>query len=400
MPKENTQPENNETNRTDTDAREADAARTEQPTDAANHTPPSSGGVVHGALNNALMRTFRSDAHAATNDDAYAPSAPRTTTPDAESAADAANTKQRQPQQQKAPRTKRNAAVVHTFKDDVQHLVRNRKMSLARMTALESDRGRPNAVAEEPGGWRMVVMVALGILFLVAAALIVGGAYYSYVLNTQPAEQVVDDPAFIFTETRERIDVTDMASFEIKRALADRRRSASYALGAVIDWHLTRTLGTFSRTAETQATPEHLDAEAFLTAIEASVSDTFVRTIDDYLLGIHTTDDGAVPFLIFTTSSHGYAFSGMFEWEQTIEDDLAPLFSPGATSVRSAISGGAAFEDISIENIDIRRITDENGQTRILYAFINRSTVIITTQTRTLLELANRVRVAEVQNGV
>tara|TARA_B100000745_G_scaffold6770_2_gene5675 strand:+ start:7898 stop:8914 length:1017 start_codon:yes stop_codon:yes gene_type:complete len=289
---------------------------------------------------------------------------------------------------------KKNEAVVHTFKDDVQHLVRNKKISMTRIAALEADRDERTSADYAQGKrepWKTTYLVALIILFLVIGSVLAMGVFYAYQLNTAPNVAPQFEPTIIFTEARENIDVTDKNARGIMTTLASARRNTIFSLGSVVELYLTRALET-----EQGQTTEHLDAVDFLESIDANVPGPFLQTLEsDYALGVNVIDEN-VPFLILTTQSYGYAFAGMLAWEAYLEEDLTPFFSPNVEYAKPAVAEGEnAFSDTVVQNLDVRVLRDSDGDIRVLYAFINRNTVIITTNIRTLVELASRLRVAE-----
>jgi len=344
--------------------------------------------IPEGALNKALVRTFRGDVSQSLGPkasikqvDHFLPKEPPLVRTDAEGKP-IETTK------------KKNEAVVHTFKDDVQDLVRNKKMSMTRIAALESDRGEriPKKV-EEKEPWKTTMVVALTVLFLVIGAVLAFGAYYAYQLNTAPNLTPQFEPAIIFTEARESIDITGESPRGIVGLLGDARRNTFFSLGSVIELHLTKLV----ETGLEQKVPVHLDSVDFLEAIEATVPETFIQTLaGDYVVGIHVIDEN-VPFLVLTTQSYGHAFAGMLKWEQNIEENLIPFFSPNSGFVKPAIAEGEnAFTDTVIENLDVRILRDEDGVIRLLYTFLNRKTVVITTNIRTLIELSSRLRVSDI----
>lgn len=358
------------------------------------NTPPNTGDspqgespvVVEGALNKALMRTFKGDIT-------------KNLGKKARPAIDHFVPKDAPPRRQDAdgnaletPKRK-NEAVVHTFKDDVQHLVRNQKVSLSRIAAAESDsEERQQKPDESPRQLKTLVVTLLSILFLVIGGVLAGGAYYAYTLNTAPNTTPQFEPAIIFTEARESIDITDETARGIIQLLGVARKNIFFSLGSVIELHLVR----FVSTAEEEVLM-HLDAIDFLESIAADVPLTFLQTLGtEYVLGLHAIDEN-VPFLILTSRSYGHTFAGMLEWEQRIEENLIPFFSPGAEYVKPAIAEDEnMFTDTVIQNLDVRILRDKEGNIRLLYAFVNRSTVVITTNIRTLVELASRLRVAEI----
>ncbi|QSH39204.1 hypothetical protein JXR01_02765 [Candidatus Kaiserbacteria bacterium] len=286
----------------------------------------------------------------------------------------------------------KNKAIVHTFKDDIQHLVRDQKTSLTRIAAMESNRrakdGPREEIEEEPK--KTMVIVFLAILFVIIASLFALGSYYAYRLNTAPPTTQQITSSFIFIEAQERVDVTGVRARNVIELLASVRRNTFFSLGSMVELYLTEKISE----EDEQETIERLGSRDFLETIQARVPITFLQTLaEDYVLGIHVLDENT-PFLLLTTRSYGHAFAGMLAWEKSIEEDLLPLFSPRSSFVKPAIAAGAnIFEDTVIDNIDVRILYDEDGVARIMYAFIGHDAIAITTDSRTLTELADRVRV-------
>jgi len=98
------------------------------------------------------------------------------------------------------------------------------------------------------------------------------------------------------------------------------------------------------------------------------------------------------PFIILRVNNFDNAFSGMLAWEQTMSSDLAPLFGPAVTESldaqarTSTQTRGAFFKDIVASNLSSRVLVNERGEDRILYTFLDRQTIVITTDR---LQLAN-----------
>lgn len=355
-----------------------DTQNTEAPKESAPHLTKSS-------LNNALIRTFRGDL---TKSGAQG------------SRLAEVLTSQNGSRKQKSvtgsgikKETLRNQAVVHTFKDDIQHLVRNRKASLTHIAALESDRrgkGESTDVEEAIKSKKTLVVVTLTILIMVILAVFSLGAYYAYQLNTAPPPTEQLDPSFIFIEARERVDLTEKSARNVVELLASIRRNTFYSLGSMVELYIIRT----ENVTEEEKKQVHVTALDFLQSIEAHVPASFLQTLgNDYIVGIHTLDTN-IPFILLTTQSYGHAFSGMLEWEKNIEENLLPFFSPNSEFIKPAIAAGSnIFKDEIINNLDVRILRDTDGVTRVIYAFVDRSTILITTDVRTLKELSSRARI-------
>ncbi len=333
--------------------------------------------MFSGALQKALVRTFRSDIvkHSGEND----PEKLESMLPKG-----SVNTPSEAPPIQQLK--EKNEAIVHTLKDDVQGLVRDKKMSLVRMAALESQKGHGSfAEVKKKSPWRVAMFVSLVILFLVIGGVVAVGGYYAYRLNVAPGTTTAFQSEILFAESLTRLDVSNKSGYSVLTALANAKDRSRPALGSVTEIYLGKIIG--EPVLGEPVVQKRLTSNEFLSLIEADTPQTFVQTLDpDYMLGMYTTDDGNIPFLVLKNSSYSYAFSGMLNWENSLMRNLSPFFSD------SSLADTQSFEDTVVQNLDVRVLGGMQNP-HLLYSFINRTTVVITTDARTLLEVANRVRI-------
>ncbi len=94
----------------------------------------------------------------------------------------------------------------------------------------------------------------------------------------------------------------------------------------------------------------------------------------EYMLGIYSFDTNE-PFIILTTKDYANSFSGMLNWEKDIVSDLGEIFGIAQNSGLSE----KAFVDEELKNKDLRILKDQNNKTILLYSFIDRETLVITT---------------------
>jgi len=87
------------------------------------------------------------------------------------------------------------------------------------------------------------------------------------------------------------------------------------------------------------------------------------------------------PILIFKIRSYELAFSGMLKWEKTISNDLGEIFSPPSSG---------DFQDKEIQNHDTRVLNNEDGNSVLIYSFINRNYLVITQDEEPLKEIFRR----------
>ncbi len=108
---------------------------------------------------------------------------------------------------------------------------------------------------------------------------------------------------------------------------------------------------------------------------------------NDYMLGVYSFDVNA-PFIILTTTDYATSYSGMLKWEPDMLSDLGSAF--GITSTTTS-----AFIDASVQNKDLRELKNEQGQVVLLYSFIDKNTLVITTRESILTGIVGKYLVTK-----
>jgi len=115
-------------------------------------------------------------------------------------------------------------------------------------------------------------------------------------------------------------------------------------------------------------------------------------------------------YLLIELDSFDNTYSGMLAWEKTMNKDIGMLFSkrvlaitsiPSSTGTSTTatttqvinydIGASGAFEDDTIKNKDIRILKNNKGETVLLYTFINKNTLLITSGENVLREVLTRI---------
>ncbi len=290
---------------------------------------------------------------------------------------------------------------IRTFKADMQNLVQKNKLSVSKMLALESDR-RQHKEFKHKNRIRhfnmSMIMFALSITFfsvsLISGYLLfrknTGFTLYSTGNNslTPAATSLLNN--LLFIEDRIRIDVTNKPRLYILNILAAARDSTKIegVPGNVIEFELVDKVS--------QDKYVKRDVLTFIKDIYSDPPPTFTETLGKrYMSGVHITENGRKPFVILTTNSYHYGVSGMLNWEKTMEADMGIFLIPGSkiSEILPVENGAIRFKDMVMQNYSLRVLTDENGNPKIVYGFLGDDTIIITNNTQTFLELANRIRV-------
>lgn len=283
---------------------------------------------------------------------------------------------------------------VHTLKDDLHSLVQGQELSMVKAAALEAKKRSDRAAAEEahavarPEKRRTLYllfvaialgMIALGALVFLSMRFVRGGSSL-----TATSTAATTPSSIMFTEQSLVYSLSGLTSFDIKQQLAS-ARSQDMRLGAI-----QRIVPIVGSGDETQPAT----TAEFLNAIGAHLPDGMERALSsEFLLGYHALST-KVPILVIPVTSYERAFAGMLLWEETLPDDMAPMFTatPIQTTLPDGTSKARAFEDVTIQNYDIRVVRDAAGEIKLLYTFPTRSILIIAENPISLNEILARLR--------
>jgi hypothetical protein len=130
-----------------------------------------------------------------------------------------------------------------------------------------------------------------------------------------------------------------------------------------------------------QDTGEHVvTSKEFFAFLSTHFDEKAIRSLDDTIMIGSITTTKNEPFIILRSYSFDTLFAGLLKWEPTMRSDLAPVF--GDTSLPYTY-----FRDAVRNNASTRILFDENKNEILLYSFINKNTVVITTSGEALAKI-------------
>ncbi len=144
--------------------------------------------------------------------------------------------------------------------------------------------------------------------------------------------------------------------------------------------------------------------------IQYSGPDTLTRSLVSdkiYTVGLYHKAKGDFEMYILTKIDiFDLAFAGMLEWERFMPVDLYNLYSYNSTVVTSSTvstssptiskkeaSTNGIFIDTVIKNIDVRTYIDPIKGTRIVYGFINKEYLLITSGESSFIDIVNKLTI-------
>jgi hypothetical protein len=272
--------------------------------------------------------------------------------------------------------------VIRTLKADSEALIKSgittvisSAAAAARRRAREGSYLHDEATSPR---WLRILGI-IGVLLL-----LVGGGLLMYV-SLKPTNTIVPITASrpIDATRTISIDITRKNDLSLRTLFLKQVGDLEGKLGSVVAVDFSKDT---SKTAIT--------TREFFTTFNFRAPDAFTRALDPaYMLGVHIFD-GNQPFLIFKTDYFEQAFAGMLAWEPTLAEDVGTLlrskndFLNGSTTEVSFLS---QFSDEVIKNHDARVLRNNKGDVLLLYTFPDRGTLLITTSSKSMSELIDRL---------
>lgn len=285
-------------------------------------------------------------------------------------------------------------ARLRTYKDDIAFAVKDSNMSAAKIFLAEEERRRAREQVEEsasPETPRNRLAIAVSIFLVIAG--VAGFAYFRFVYrSTPPVEIAVDVPEFI------RIDrAIEVAAAE--RSYRDVQLDLGRAIAEPIAAReINRIVPSEAREVpEGQAgvTSPQIGADALFAAIGAYPPDAVKRALEpQFFIGVYGSGaKGPLPFIIFETASPTLARGAMLEWEETMANDLAPIFPEADAYARATANQPTrrvSWVDAVYQNRDAR-VLSVDDQEILLWGFGDDGAIVVASDPFLLPEMASRL---------
>ncbi len=295
---------------------------------------------------------------------------------------------------------------IETYGSDINRVVKSGEVSIASIAAAESERrarataGEPVAPQElapqeAPSPMRPVLIIAGAILILAAL-----GIAALLVLRPGPiaVRSTTTEAPFVEVDHTTLVPVSATSTRDtLMPALESAREGVGLSVG-LVDWLYV------AQATSSAETPPPLPIDQLLTTLAPDVPQDLLRALaPQYLMGVHSYDQNQT-FLIMRVDSYQQAYAAMLAWEPTMRQDLSPLFSR-TPPVRIAGQTGSyedsspqllntGFTDQVVDNHDARVVLNDTGDILLLWTFLDRNTLVITTNEYTLNEVIRRANTA------
>ncbi len=305
---------------------------------------------------------------------------------------------------------------LETYQGDIARVVQDEGVSVVSIAAAEANRrgAVPLAQDESASGagnyLRTAIFVGVGVLLFAGAG---GLILYALSGNTALPKQAVGVAPFITVDGTSVVQLpANTDSDTAMNTLVAAKNSVSLSLGLVGQLYIENAATSSSASATYE------DAPTLLSLLAPDIPPILLRDINPvYLLGVHSYGINQ-PFLILKVDSYEQAYAGMLAWEGSMKTDLTPLFTyvpppsihptrpiviPNATTSTSSPQAPSSlpfvqtgFIDTIVNNHDARVLENQDGTIYFLWTFLDRQTIVVTTNPDTLEAIITRLTEAPV----
>lgn len=278
------------------------------------------------------------------------------------------------------------ASPIHTYKSDFSEHIDANNASVFSVLAAEKDAKKspsPEVLKEKTSN--RFKFIGGGMLILLGLIGIWAAYQWSQDRSIIPVDDMV--PSLVFADSRR--EVSGKGS-DLMRTLAEVAAS-SVPQGNVVVTYIT----TASTTDEGSPFKFPAPGGALIRALGLPAPSIFLRNVlDESTVGVIHAGEQTAPFFIFSVSSYERTFSGMLDWEDSIERDLSilyPSYPWDTTASSSPLLEPRAFADSVAASRDIRVLKDEEGRSIMVYGYRDKQTLIIARDETAFTQLVERL---------
>lgn len=271
--------------------------------------------------------------------------------------------------------------VLRTYTSDMADAVRENEASVIKIALAEKDKREREKIYKEADGTKSSkIFFILGGIFLIVAA-IVGSTFLLSKKEKTSIPVVKNTNTFIVHDSYLFEDLTDLSKPE--DLFAKINQVSETTPGTVRAIFLSKMVNEISK---------DLTTSDFISQFGINAPGALTRSLTNkYLLGQYFEKDSSGRkikyFLIFETNNYNQAYASLLSWETTMLKDLSVFFK---SNTQEENNSQRKWQDLVINNIDVRVLYGDNGQTVLYYAFINNK-LLIADNIDGLKEIINRL---------
>ena len=241
---------------------------------------------------------------------------------------------------------------------------------------------------------RKLFMLLLSVIFIGSG---LGGGYYLYQRSplavTPPTPTTTKIPSILNPESQKIIPVGSLKMDAFAQKIQNLITSENIGDQKTTEYIFTQAVSS---------TTLRVTGPDFIEILGYSAPEIFKRSLlNNWMFGVYGQEAEKVPYIILKTNFFQNAFAGILRWETTMPDEFATLLNykekirtlsrTGSSTIATYFSVKGKFEDRVVLNRDVREFITEGKETLLLYSFIDKDTLVITTSKPVLKSIIEKL---------
>lgn len=264
------------------------------------------------------------------------------------------------------------------------------------VTPIITEKVSPVVTPKNPELKKNILLSIGSALFILIG---IGSVTFFYLLQKEADKAIIETPtgtSVVGWTEKETFSITGKDKEDFTDYVYKTRGEKTLGEGEIFYVEITDSLGN-------ESTPQD-----FFTTLKIGAPANLVRAFNKKMMfGFFRLKDTNIPFLLLSLESFDRSFDGMLSWEKTMFNDIGEFFNQNilpiyetpstATSseVKNIITLNEAlqkeFTDETLFNKDARILENTKGETILLYSFLDKETLLITSNEELVRELINKL---------
>lgn len=270
---------------------------------------------------------------------------------------------------------------LRTYQGDVEEAIAKNHFTTSTILIAEQKRKAQNETSNPQqarnSGARNKFFILTGTLFLILGIATVGVVFY---LKSRNAAVVIQNTKALMGFSEEKlISVSGLDREKFINDFLSEKQSSNLEVNSVL----------YINTTNTKGDPENI--ENVLSILAPNMPPSLSRSFDkEYMIGIYSFNINE-PFIILTTNDFANSYSGMLKWEKDMVSDLGKIFSISQDVGSSTME----FKDEASRNKDLRVLRRSDKVSLLVYSFIDKNTLVITTNDTILNAIVGKYNISK-----
>ncbi len=267
---------------------------------------------------------------------------------------------------------------LRTYQGDVEEILSHGKASATTILVAEQKRKEesPQKISAVPkiSVFRNKLFITISIILIVGGIIIVSGVYFFQ----SNQKVIVEKQTKALLPFSKEIDfsISGFSVSQFAQKINSEKNKLNIQVNSILYLQPTNSISANANIGEV--------LPLFAPRMPASLARSFENS---YMFGIYSFDHNE-PFVILTTKDYPSSYAGMLRWEKDMPLDLSKSF--GIT-----LGSTTQFEDEAYKNKDLRVVRDSNQNILLLYSFIDKQTLVITTNENILSAIIGKYFISQ-----